>query len=205
MHCIQTYKNPKQINQLQALENLTIVLLLQKPIFNNSKRLIQVLFNENKILFLEEYILRYNLSSHVTYKENLVTLHHSITVENLVRDWTPKGQVIGINPNKVSSDLFMLWICLFAKKTDKNVIIETELEDQVKLTICRFFRLHLQTNLIDRGNIFQIRPFTNLILKSYQENRFLEETKELNNLLTDKDRNKLKKILNSWEDYNGVS
>lgn len=198
------------MNQLQALENLIIVTLLQEPQIkeyrNGNVDMIQVQLQEGKETFFTKYVTRYKLENHVTFSRetNLVKLHQSIVIERLVRDWTTKGEVIGLDPSKLSSELFMLWICLFGRKTEKNVVIDTTLDDHVKHTVCRFFTKYLKTTLIDKGIVFQIMPFTNILLKSYQEKGALEETEELNKLLTDKERVKLKNILLRWEHYHEI-
>lgn len=195
------------MHQLEALENLTIATLLQKPLVvehpNGHIKNIQIPLEIGKEDFLNKYIVRYKLETDVTIlKEyNMLQINQSLVLERIVRDWTTRGEVTGLNPSKVSSELFMLWICLFGRKTEKNVVIDTSLDENVKQTVCKFFHKYLHTNLIDKGIVFQIMPFTNILLKSYQEKRVLEETKELNKLLTDKERKKLRTILIKWEEY----
>lgn len=197
------------MNQLEALENLIIATLLQEPLVTESPnghiKNIQIPLEIGKEDFLNRYIARYKLENDVTILQDkdshTLYLKSSLVIERIVRDWMTRGEVTGLNPSKVSSELFMLWICLYGRKTEKNVVIDTSLDEQVKQTISKFFHKYLHTNLIDKGIAFQIMPFTNILLKSYQEKRALEETKELNKLLTDKERNKLKTILIKWEEY----
>lgn len=208
----ETYERGGRMNQLQALENLIITALLQQPTFNERKsgqiESIEFELDKDKMRFLEKYIIRHRLQSHVLISTNdlthKITLQPSLTIERLIRDWTRNGEIIGIDPSKISSEFFMLWICLFARKTEKNVVIDTNLEENVKNTLKEFFYMYLKTNLLDKGRVFQITPFTNILLKSFQDKRTLEETEEINNLLTDKERSKLKKILGTMEENHAI-
>lgn len=202
---LQLYGRSLQMNQLEALENLLIVTLFQQPTIiehtNGQVKQIEIRLEEGKEIFCKKYIGRYHLEKDVRIESNLLQFAPSLGIERIVRDWTSKGEIIGLNPNKMSSNLFMLWICLFGRKTSNNVVIATNLDTPIKQTIRLFFQQYLQTDLMDKGSLFQIKPFTNILLKSYQEKRTLEETEELNKLLTDKERLKLKKVLISWERY----
>lgn len=194
----------KIVAQLQPLENLIIALLVQEYTYKklNTGSEIEVVLKERKLSFLNKYISRYHLTEHVEINipNGIVRIKQSVTLLKILKEWTVEGEVVAIEPKKLTINFFMLWLCLFGKKTEKNVVIESKLTTSVKNTMSHFFETLLKTKLIDKGNHFQVLPFTNILLFSYQRKGTLEETAELNYLLPERDRLKIKKILFEWEE-----
>lgn len=201
---LYNYERGKIVSHVQPLENLIISFIVQDYTEVITKNIcgIQVALDERKISFLNKYINRYELQEHVSIdiRNGNVIIKESVPLARILKEWTNNGVVIAMEPNKLSSNFFMLWLCLFGQKKEKSVLINSNLPVNVKTTLQHFFYTLLNARLIDKGDHLQVMPFTNILLFSYQRKGTIEETSELNYLLPDRDRKKIKSILLHWEE-----
>ncbi|MEK5149143.1 MULTISPECIES: hypothetical protein [unclassified Psychrobacillus] len=192
------------MSHVQPLENLIISFIIQEytEVNNINESGIKVVLDERKIAFLNKYINRYQLNEHVfiNFKTGNVIIKESVPLARILKEWTINGSVMAMEPNKLNSNFFMLWLCLFGQKKEKSVLINSHLPVNVKTTLQHFFYTLLNTRLIDKGDYLQVMPFSNILLFSYQRKGTIEETSELNYLLPDRDRKKIKSILLNWEE-----
>ena len=197
------------MHQIQPLENLIIAVLLQKYSIEQGEngRELSIEIKGRKLKYLESYIIRHELINHIYVNKvsEKVNIRSSIILERILKEWTLEGQLVAIEPNKLTNSVFMLWTCLFARNNTKHVVIDIQMEQSIRNTIKYFYQLIFDTKLIDKEQQFQFSSFTNILLNSYQRKGSIEETAELNFLLPERDRKKMKHILHEWEEsYHNV-
>ncbi|WP_028393943.1 hypothetical protein [Bacillus cihuensis] len=191
-------------HNVSALEDLIIAALIAKPylVTNKEGRSLCFKLEERKIPILNNYIQHFHLTNYITINKPLLTgiIHPSIMLERILRDWTLEGYVQTINPQKTSLNMFLIWVALFGQKTEKSVIVSTDLGIEQQRTLALLFYNHFHSNIICAGSYMQIKPFSPLFLRALQSNRPIEECMELTFLLPKKEKNIIKQQISEWEE-----
>lgn len=186
------------------LENLIIV-----AIFSNGKivetpngKAVIFSIESRKTDILKNYIIKYKLEPYLSFDNaNLKwTIKPSIISERLLRDWTLSGKLTAINPNKVNVNTFILWICLFGRKTERNVVLDINMSDSLQETIVEVFNRLFHGKLYRTQTFFYIKPFHFIMLKAIETKKMIPEIAELNYLLPNNERKEfIKKLKNNNE------
>lgn len=190
--------------QQAALEDLIVSVLLGKHqmIQRNRGRELYFTLTERKMTLLHEFLTQHELLTHVHIdsEKSQVIIRHSLTLEMILRDFTSDGEVVALDPAKLRMPTFLLWVCLFARKTDRNVVIDSNLQAGPQRTLIHFFNQQMNSSLIGTGSYLQIKPFSTLLLLSLNARRPMFETVELNFLLPARERNRMNKMIDQWRE-----
>lgn len=195
--------------QQVALEDLIVSVLLakHKMVYKKQGRELHFSLNERKMTLLQAYLKQYDLTDHVSLDEenNLAIIKQSVTLEMLVRDWTMEGVVVALDPGKLRTQTFLLWVCLFARKTERhNVVIDSELQKGPQRTLIHLFNQHMDAELLGTGSYLKIKPFSTLLLLSLNIRRPMFETAELNYLLPPRERSRMNEMLDEWKEERSI-
>lgn len=186
----------------KPLEELIIAVLLSDCNIDNTPngRHISFIIDERKIPYLENYIRENNIFPHVEYdkNENTWMIKQSILLEKILREWTDFTEVIAVDPRYISENCLLLWILLFAEKTQKGVSIQTNLPANIRKDIPYYFEDLFKVRLFEKGNSFYIKTYYTLLYRANQIKRPAMDHLELNYLLHDHEVKKYKaKILSN--------
>lgn len=191
-------------NELQALNDLTIAALLTR--FNISKikgdKSLIIPITTNKMPLFKDYIDIHKLSNYVELREeeNIIKINSSIMLEQKLKEWTQNGEVVSINPADLRIGTFLLWVSLFTKKDDNSIGLETALNPSLQETLIWIFKSLIENcPIASSGSKFHFQSFLQLYLLSVKHHRAYVETAELYWLLSDKEKRRLRQIVNDEE------
>jgi len=193
-----------KIKNVRSLEDLIVSVLFSKYDIGLSEqgRYLKFAIKARKLELLKNYIQRNEITSHIQIDENNLEVYikQSIVLEKILREWTKERVVTGINPSNIRTNTFLLWICLFARKSSTGVVVETCLSIEIQKDIPYFFKNYFENStLYPKGKTFQIKPFYPVILRSIQQQQLAIENIELNYLLPQNEKIDFKYIMTEWE------
>lgn len=188
------------IHLAKPLDDLIISVLLSnheiKRTPNGKQIIFEIKSEKNNVLVNYLQINKIEKHCHINYKNNQCTIYHSIPLELILKDWTNEQyKLVAINPKKLTASTLILWISLFAEKTDRNVLINTNMSKQVFETLNYYFNNYFNCKLYFRGNFVTIKPFYLILLHSIYLHRPIIEMVELYNLIPAKEIKQFKREL----------
>lgn len=168
----------------------------------NGKKSLRIPITPNKIPLFKDYIDIHKLSNYVELHENENTfeINASIMLEQKLKDWTTNGEVVAINPSDLRIGTFLLWISLFTTKDENYIGLETTLNQSLQETLIWIFKSLIDNcPIASSGSKFHFQSFLQLYLLSVKHHRAYVETAELYWLLSEKEKRKLRQIVNDEE------
>lgn len=189
---------------IKPLEDFIIATILAegKIVSTTVGKEIHFSIQDRKYSLLNSYIQNNDINQHIIINKKTYcgVIRQSIVLERLLKDWSKKGEIVAINPDKISSRVFLLSICLFAKKSNNGVLLDTNLKEEQLSSVLSLINLILPSTFRNKSNTFYIKPFFPLVLEAIRLKLTLVETAELNYLLPEKERKILKHKLSIERD-----
>lgn len=187
-------------SSVKALNDLIISSFLTKfrLVKTSGQKSLEVAIHPEKKYLLQDYINQNHLENYVDVhlEKNVFYIKPSFMLEQKLKDWTSNGKVTAINPADLHTRTFLFWIALFAVKSNYSVVIETELPPEIQETLTFLFSRSIQNcSIASSGKVFHFESFLELYLLSVKHNRPYVESGELNLMLSDKEKRRLRKII----------
>ncbi|MEK5071654.1 hypothetical protein [Sporosarcina sp. FSL K6-1508] len=191
---------------IKPLEDLIVAIFFAQSEIIKTPNGRELKFNlaKRKHELFNSYIQRNGLVNHIKFNPEKLEgrIKQSILLEKMLRDWTIDGEVHAVDPRYVKTSMFLLWICLFARKTKASVAIDTNLPELTREDIPYHFSNYFDTKMYSKGSSFYIKPFHSVVTRSIQTQILAIENVELNYLLPENEELSFKKKMAEWEECN---
>lgn len=146
-------------------------------------------------LYLDSNLLDYLSIDKIS--EGTYCLKNSFVLEKILREWSDGNQICAVDPQLLNPNVFLLWICLFAKIQHAEVsIVSHNLTKQVQQTILLIYKEIMKTDSIYLShNTFKIHSIEDIFIYSIHSHRPSYETVEISRLLNAREIKKINGII----------
>lgn len=183
------------IPTLRMTEDLLVAILLGDSTIQkkSGKHEIKFYLPSQKQKILKMYIEKHRLHSLICIEEvikenDFFIVSNSLVLERIIREWSDGTNVIFLDPRLLKTSTYMLWLCLFGKKVNNQVLIkQNTLTLDTKYTLIYFFERTMRTSYLrlNAEGHLKVQALDELLLASIIENRPSYESLALHELLTD--------------------
>ncbi len=183
------------IPTLRMTEDLLVAILLGDSTIQkkSAKHELKFYLPPNKQKILKMYIEKYKLQSlicidGVNEETDFFIVSNSLVLERIIREWSDGTNIIFLDPRLLKNSTYMLWLCLFGRKVNNQVIIkQNTLTLDTKHTLIYFFENTMRTSFLrlNAEGHLKVQAIDELLLASIIDNRPSYESLALHELLTD--------------------
>ena len=175
----------------KAMEDLIVAVFFAESAIEHTENGRELTFNltSYKEQYLRTYLSRYSLKDSLYLNPTTMKWHirQSVTLEKILKEWTEEGEIITLDPRLIRASTLLLWILLFARKTKRSVLINTNIPESIRKDIPYFFEIHFNSPVYVKRDKFHIKPYYQVLTRAIQMQRPASENLEFYNLLPEQE------------------
>lgn len=188
-----------------ALEDLYTAFVLGGISISENPDLFFIEINEGRIKQIKYYLEKNNLNQYVHFEiiptptdQVQVIFELNLLARKLFSEWLTEGNITAISPAFLNTNVFLLWLSLFAEQRKNYIRISNgHFLDGAKNTLANIFKEH--TGILMNTNIIQftVHDVIGLIILAINSKRPVFEIYLFLQFISEREYHKLVQILNN--------